>query len=44
MDRGDWLAAARDVDDALAIVDASGLQEYGASAIVYAASARLSTC
>jgi LuxR family maltose regulon positive regulatory protein len=41
MDRGDWLAAARDVDDALAIVDANGLQEYGASAIVYAATARL---
>jgi LuxR family maltose regulon positive regulatory protein len=42
MERDDWLLAARDVDDALQIVTAGRLREYGASAIVHAAAARLS--
>jgi LuxR family maltose regulon positive regulatory protein len=41
MDRGDWRPAAEDVDEALDIVEAAGLEEYGASAFVYVAAARL---
>lgn len=41
MDRGDWPAAASDAHEALAVVDRVGLQEYAASAVVYAATARL---
>ena len=42
MDGGDWVSATRDVDRAKAVVDDAGLAEYGSSATVYAASARLS--
>jgi len=41
MDRQDWRPAAQDVDEALDVLHAAGFQEYGASAIVYAAAARL---
>ncbi|MBK9178691.1 MAG: LuxR family transcriptional regulator [Acidimicrobiales bacterium] len=40
MDRGDWTTAGEDLDRALAAIDATGLTEYGASALAYAASAR----
>lgn len=41
MDHGDWTRASEDVARALGVIDAAGLTEYGASALAYAASARM---